>query len=75
MCAYGYMAVDTEAWAETADTPSGTSKPKAAVPTLFQGVHSMRCFVWQENMVPVSRSVHDAMRMLRAGSSGDELDV
>ena len=26
------------------------------MPTLFQGVHSMRCFVWQDNMVLMSRS-------------------
>ena len=43
--------------------------------TLFQGVHSMRCFVWQENMVLMSIFVRDAMRMVRAASSGDELDV
>ena len=43
--------------------------------TLFQGVHSMRCFVWQDNMVLMSRFVHDAMRMVRAASSGDELNV
>ena len=45
------------------------------MPTLFQGVHSMRCFVWQDNMVLMSRFVRDAMRMVRAASSGDELDV
>ena len=44
-------------------------------PTLFQGVHSMRCFVWQDVMVLMSRFVRDAMRMVRAASSGDELDV
>ena len=47
------------------------------MPTLFQGVHSMRCFVWQDNMhvVLMSRFVRDAMRMVRAASLGDELDV
>ena len=45
------------------------------MPTSFQGVHSMRCFVWQVNMVLMSRFVRDAMRMVRAASSGDELDV
>ena len=45
------------------------------MPTLFQGVHSMRCFVWQDNMVFISRFVRDAMRMVRAASSGNELDV
>ena len=45
------------------------------MPTLFQGVHSMRCFVWQDSMVLMSRFVRDAMRMVRAASSGDELDV
>ena len=44
-------------------------------PTLFQGGHSMRCFVWQVIMVLMSRFVRDAMRMVRAASSGDELDV
>ena len=24
---------------------------RADMPTLFQGVHSMRCFVWQANML------------------------
>ena len=45
------------------------------MPTLVQGVHSMRCFVWQDNMVLMSNLVRDAMRMLRAASSGDELDI
>ena len=45
------------------------------MPTLFQGVHSMQCFMWQDNMVLMSRFVHDAMRMVRVASSGDELDV
>ena len=45
------------------------------MPTLFQGVRSMRCFVWQNNMVLMSRLVCDAMWMVRAASSGDELDV
>ena len=42
---------------------------------LYIGVHSMRCFVWQDNMVLMSRFVRDAMRVVRAASSGDELDV
>ena len=42
---------------------------------VFQGVHSMRCFVWQDNMVLMSRFVRDDVRMVRAASSGDELDV
>ena len=45
------------------------------MPTLSQGVHSMRCFVWQDNMVLMCKFVRDAMRMVRAASSGDELDV
>ena len=45
------------------------------MPTLFQGAHSMRCFVWQDNMVLTSRFVRDAVRVVRAASSGDELDV
>ena len=45
------------------------------MPTLFQGVRSMRCFVWQDNMVLMFRIVRDAIRMVRAGSSDDELDV
>ena len=44
------------------------------MPTLFQGVRSMRCFVWQDNMVLMSRFVRDAVRMVRAASSGNELD-
>ena len=45
------------------------------MPTLFQGVHSMHCCTWQDNMVLMSRFVHDAMRMVRAAGSGDESDV
>ena len=45
------------------------------MPNLFQGVRSMRCFVWQDNMVLMSRIVRDAIRMVRAASSDDELDV
>ena len=45
------------------------------MPTLSQGVHSMQCFVWQDNMVLMSRFVREAMRMVRAASSGNELDV
>ena len=45
------------------------------MPTLFQGGCSMRCFVWQDNMVLMSRFVRDAMRMVGAASSSNELDV
>ena len=45
------------------------------MPTLFQGVHSMRCFVWQDNMVLMSSFVRDAMRMVGAAGSGNKLDV
>ena len=45
------------------------------MPTRFQGVHSMRCFVWKNNMVLMSRFVRDAVRMVRAASLGDVLDV
>ena len=38
-------------------------------PTLIQGVRSMRCFAWQDNMVLMSRPVRDAMRMVRAAIS------
>ena len=34
--------------------------------TQYQGVHSMRCFVSQDNMVLTPRSVHDAMKMVGA---------
>ena len=44
------------------------------MPTLFR-VRKMRCFVWQDNIVLMSRFVRDAMRMVRAASSGNELDV
>ena len=37
-------------------------------PTLFQGVHSMRVFTCQENMVLIPEFVHDALRMVRAAS-------
>ena len=45
------------------------------MPTLFQGVHSMRCFVWQDKIVLMSRFVRVAMKMVRAASSGNEQDV
>ena len=45
------------------------------MPTLFQGVRGMRCFVWQDNMVLMSRFVRDAMRMVRAASLGNDPDV
>ena len=48
---------------------------KDDMPTLFQGVHSMRCFMWHDNVVLMSRIVRDAMRMGIATSSGDELGV
>ena len=38
------------------------------MPTLVQGVRSMRCLVWQDNMVRMFRFVRDAMRMVRAAS-------
>ena len=41
------------------------------MPGLFQAIHSIRCFMWQEDML-TSRFVHDVMRMVRAASSGDE---
>ena len=45
------------------------------MPTLFQNVHRMRLFTWQENMVLMSNLVQGAMRMVRAAGSCDELDV
>ena len=46
------------------------------MPTLFQGVHSMQCFIWQDNIMLMSRLVRDdAKRKVRAASSGDELNV
>ena len=48
---------------------------RCLMPILFQGVHSMQCFVRQDSMVLMSRFVRDAMRPVRAASSGDELDV
>ena len=44
------------------------------MPTLSKGVYSMRCFMWQDNMV-MPRYMRDAMRMVRAASSGDELQL
>ena len=35
----------------------------------------MRCFMWQDNMVVMSRFVREAMRMVSAVSLGDELDI
>ena len=49
--------------------------PQVRHRTFSQGVHSMRCFVWQDNMLLMSNFVRNAMRMVRAASSGDELDV
>ena len=40
--------------------------------TVFQGNHSIRV---AGQPLLMSRFVHDAMRMVRAASSGDELDV
>ena len=45
------------------------------MPPLFQGVHSLWGSTWQDNMVLMSRIVRDATRMVRAASSGYELDV
>ena len=48
---------------------------RAGISSIFQGVHSMRCFVCQYNMVLMSRLVRDAMMMVRAAITGDERDV
>ena len=45
------------------------------MPTPFQGARSVQCFVWQDNMVLMSRLVQGAMRTVSAASSGAELDV
>ena len=45
------------------------------MPTLFHDVHSMRCCMWQEDMVLMSKFVQGTMRMVRAASSGDELKI
>ena len=45
------------------------------MPTWFKNVLSMQCFMWQENMIPISNFHQGAMRMVRAGSPGDRLDV
>ena len=45
------------------------------MPTQFRGVHSMRCFVWQDNMVLMLSFVCDVIRTARAASSVDELEV
>ena len=45
------------------------------MPTLFWGVHSMRCFMWHDDMVLMSGFVCDAMSRVRAASSGDELSI
>ena len=45
------------------------------MPTLSENVQCMRCFMWQENMMLISKVVQGAMRMIRAASSGDELDA
>ena len=45
------------------------------MPVVLQGAHSMRQFVWHWNMWPMSKFLRVAMRMVRAASSGDELDV
>ena len=45
------------------------------MPTLFQGVRGMRCFVWQDHMVLMSRFVRGAMRTVRAASLGKDPDV
>ena len=38
------------------------------MPTLFSGVLSIRCFMWQNNMMLMSRTVHDALGMVRAAA-------
>ena len=38
-------------------------------PILFQGVHGMRCFMWQDDIMLMSR-LHDAMKLVRAASLG-----
>ena len=43
------------------------------MPTLFQDVHSMRCFMWQEDTVLMSKFVQGAMKTVRAASSGDDI--
>ena len=45
------------------------------VPASIQHVPSMQAFMWQEDTVLVSKSVQGAMNMVRAASSGDEMDV
>ena len=45
------------------------------MPILFQSVHSTRVFMWQDNMILRSGYVHEAIRVVRASSSGDELDL
>ena len=45
------------------------------MPIFFQTVHSMQWFLWQENLVLMFKFVQGAMRMVRAASSDDELDV
>ena len=45
------------------------------LPTLFQGMHTMRCFMWQDNLVLMPKFVRDAVSLMRAASSGNELDV
>ena len=54
-------------------TRRGTHRPDSGL--LFIDAAFMRCFVWQDNMMLVSNFLRDAMRMVRAASSGDELDV
>ena len=45
------------------------------LPALFQNVPSLQSFMWQESMMLVFNHVQGAMRMWRAGSSGDEQDL
>ena len=40
----------------------------AYIPSLFQDVHSMWCFMWQEHKVLMSVFIQGAMRMMRADS-------
>ena len=40
-------------------------------------MHSMQCFMWQDNMVLMPKCGHmrEAMRTVRPAGSGDELDM
>ena len=49
-------------------------KMRGRILALFQDVLSMHFVVWQENMVHIAGLVQGHMRMMKAASSGDELD-